>query len=670
MLPGCGRLLAASAALLLALLAQGMLLERDAQPLDSAILFLAALALWLRAFAQWRPAPEALSFWRLQPLPASLFLRDASKLLPSLAFAGVAWLLLEPRSFTRGGVVAWSASLVLLVVAVVGWPKLDATRLGRWLASVAGRGLSLRITPTQLALGPILLAATLFRVYDLPAVPSDVTSDHMEKLLDVGDVLQGQAPLFFPRNTGREPLQFYLAAPIAAVVGLQLLALQVVTITASVLAVLATYFLGREVLGTRFGLLAAGFMAVSRWEVTLARMGLRFSLTTLFTALTLLFLFRALRTGRAADYLLCGLCLGLGLLGYSTFRVVPFLVAAIVLLALVAMLRDGQARQGWRPTLQGMGLALLAAGLVVLPMARFVALEGRLFWERALSRAGVGGPPLPRDPLPLLLDNLKNALLMFNWRGDVGWVHNVGQLPALDLATGALFALGMGYLGVRLIRQREVWVAALLLALPVLLLPSALSIAFPIENPSFNRAGGAIPVVYLIVAIVPGLAWSLARSVLPGTRGALVAGAVLVGLVLVSAAQSFHVYFGDFARQYRQSVPNSTEIGRVAAGYARDLGGRDHVYILSYPHWVDHRAVGMHLGDITWNNVLMQPEQLAPHATLRGSRVYLVHPSDARGQSELRRLFPDGVLLRHTSAIPGKDFLLYLVLERGPTIGP
>ena len=48
-----------------------------------------------------------------------------------------------------------------------------------------------------------------FRVYHIQQTPAEPFSDHAEKLLDVYDVTQGQTHIFFPRNTGREAIQFY-----------------------------------------------------------------------------------------------------------------------------------------------------------------------------------------------------------------------------------------------------------------------------------------------------------------------------------------------------------------------------------------------------------------------------------------------------------------------------
>ncbi len=75
----------------------------------------------------------------------------------------------------------------------------------------------------------VVLVSIFFRVYELQAVPSEMFSDHAEKLLDVADVLDGKTSIFFTRNTGREPLQFYLTALIIKIfnTGISFLSLKI-----------------------------------------------------------------------------------------------------------------------------------------------------------------------------------------------------------------------------------------------------------------------------------------------------------------------------------------------------------------------------------------------------------------------------------------------------------
>jgi hypothetical protein len=63
----------------------------------------------------------------------------------------------------------------------------------------------------------VFLLAVYFHLHQINTVPFDMTSDHAEKLLDVQDVLNGSSSIFFTRNAGREPIQFYLTAVLVKV---------------------------------------------------------------------------------------------------------------------------------------------------------------------------------------------------------------------------------------------------------------------------------------------------------------------------------------------------------------------------------------------------------------------------------------------------------------------
>ena len=90
---------------------------------------------------------------------------------------------------------------------------------------------------------------------------------------------------------------------------------------------------------------------------------------------------------------------------------------------------------------------------------------------------------------------------MFNWDNGGIWVHSMPGRPALDVVTGALFVMGIVLLIVRYVRQRDWRDLLLLVSIPILLLPSVLSLAFPGENPSLNRTGGAAVAVFVVSAL-------------------------------------------------------------------------------------------------------------------------------------------------------------------------
>ncbi len=90
---------------------------------------------------------------------------------------------------------------------------------------------------------------------------------------------------------------------------------------------------------------------------------------------------------------------------------------------------------------------------------------------------------------------------MFNIKGDMVAVNTIPGSPVLGLVTAALFVLGISYLIWRLIPHPDRRSLYILTTLFFLLLPSILSLAYPQENPSVVRTGGAIPWVMLVVAL-------------------------------------------------------------------------------------------------------------------------------------------------------------------------
>src|SRR5258708_7110269 len=203
-----------------------------------------------------------------------------------------------------------------------------------WRARVAPllrmESISIKVTRFT-ALGIlVLLLGAYFRFAQLPSIPPEMTSDHVEKLFDVHDLVSGKHWVYFERNTGREPIQFYFAAFLVEVfdTGFTYLTLKITSAIAGFLMLPFVFLLGREIEDARFGLLAMAMAAISFWATAISRVGLRFPLTPLFVAPTLFFLLRGIRRHSRNDFLLSGLSLGIGLYGYSTIRIVPLAMVA------------------------------------------------------------------------------------------------------------------------------------------------------------------------------------------------------------------------------------------------------------------------------------------------------------------------------------------------------
>jgi hypothetical protein len=592
---------------------------------------------------------------------------------PSLAIvsgcmAVAAFALFGGNRFTGLNVTLWLAAVLYFIAAFVqgdlrAWLK-------RVVADLAARKLMLPISVTIVGLLAVLLVGAFFRFYLIGDIPYEMTSDHAEKLLDVNDVLHGEYRIFFPRNTGREALQFYLAALTATVTGsgVSHLTLKLGTAFFGMVAIPFTYLLAREMYDELAGFIASALLATSFWHVAIARVGLRFPFTSAFAAPTLYFLYRALKYNRRNDWIAAGLFMGIGLQTYTAFRIVPLIVAVLVVARLIQVLLrpgGGIARPWTSVFVVNSALCAGAATLAFLPSLRYMLDQPNSFWYRSATR--VTGDSLNEPTAAAAIHgfavNVWSALLMFNYRGDVVWVNTIPNRPVLDTVTGALFALGVVTVLWWLLRWHDLRGAFLLFCVFGLLLPSVLAVSFPIENPAVNRTGGAPPFV-MIIAAVP-LAMLVRVLWRAATTRSRIAAAGVVAFVLVVASQlNYNMYFVEYDQQYRLNARNSREIGAVVRGAAGAITDFDHIWVVTYPHWVDTRNVGINAGNADWSHSIDGPDQLNSLRDDKSSMLFLVNPEDADDLRTLRSLFPTGLLQRHVSATPGKDFYSYLVPER------
>jgi hypothetical protein len=305
-------------------------------------------------------------YWRWRRLLLSL-------VLPSSV---VAFLAASGNTHRWWGVVAWILALTLPVLTC--WERSP----GRWFGVSRGGWRPDLIT---LAVAGFVLCAVWFRFWQLDALPPEMNIDHVANLVDVHELELGQRPIFFERNNGRESFVFYWTLLLTRVFDLELkfLALKLSSALVSLLMLPGIYLLAKEMFGRWVGLWAILFTAVASWPVLLSRIGLRSILTPVVSAWALLFLFRGLRHGRRNDFLLLGLSLGIGLYGYTAFRIMPLTVVACWALAWRAARSAGRPRPRlWRNAL----LTVLVALIVFIPLGRYSLERPDEFWYRSFTR--------------------------------------------------------------------------------------------------------------------------------------------------------------------------------------------------------------------------------------------------------------------------------------------
>jgi hypothetical protein len=227
-----------------------------------------------------------------------------------------------------------------------------------------------------------------------------------------------------------------------------------------------------------------------------------------------------------------------------------------------------------------------------------------------------------------------------------------------------LFLIGVVLVLIRYIRYRHWLDLFLLVSIPLLLMPSVLSLAFPGENPALNRAGGAYVPVFIIGAIaLDGLLTGFGRGKIRSIMMWGLAGTLL----FFSASQNYQLVFNEFYTSFRLGAWNSSDMGRVIKQFEQTYGTTDTVWIVPFPHWVDTRLPAVWAG-IPNRDMAMWPENLESTLKSPKPKMFLVKANieDPEGNDQetldvLEEIYPKGKLSLFDSDIAGHDFWIFTV---------
>jgi hypothetical protein len=652
------------AAIFLGLLAQYVLENfRDDPKLAIAFYVIAGLLIF---WAVWRGDYKLEPVAVLSPAFPTIRFRPTYLIL-GIAASALTFIAARNNLFDLPTTFFWIVSVIAFVLAFWEGDLVSRDALRGLQAKLIKPQWKVQISRWSLLLIAVLGVVVFFRFYQLDHVPPEMVSDHAEKLLDVLDVMNGLPSIFFPRNTGREALQFYMAAVTVRLfdTGISHLTLKIGTAFAGVVTVVYMYLIGKELGNRRIGLFALFLAGVAYWPNVISRVGLRFPLYPLFVAPVFYHLIKGVQQRSRNDFILCGLFLGAGLHGYSPSRVIPI----IVVLGIMLLLLHKEARENRVVLLTLLFLTGLVAIVVTMPLIRVAIDRPDDVIYRMATRFGSTERPLPGPALQIFLSNVWNGLKMFGWDNGEVWVNSIPHRPALDWVTSTFFHLGLVMLLVRYLKQRR-WVDLfLILSIPLLQLPSTLSLAFPAENPATNRAAGAIVPVFLIAAYAFDALPRWFREQWQEARWERY-GLVLVSILFILVARiNYNLVFVEYQDLFRRSAWNTSEAGEVIHHYANSIGSYESAYVVAFPHWVDTRLVAMNAG-IPTRDYAISPENLGSLLEKPGPYLLLLHPDDEVGLNTLYDLFPNLSVNRWPNEIPGKDFVIAFVpvveqLEQG-----
>ncbi len=477
------------------------------------------------------------------------------------------------------------------------------------------------------ALVLVTALAIAFRLPWLDQLPPGLAADEAQLGQDAVRVLSSS---WAASSWGGWPIFHLLTIGSVAALGQTVLALRLPAALAGIAFAPALFLLGRQLGGTRLGLVAGLFGAVSFWHADLTRgawgyAGWGLACETLGLALML-------RTFRRPDPVLtavAGLAFGLALqaswaalaamlagallllmtpgIGFRTRRFVPGSLAPFLVYFAVAAgpVLLGVCVPDQQPAVTGSGASVAAPGLHV----------------QALATAAV------------------HVALLFNVRGDDSPLHSLRTEPVLDLVSGALLVLG---LGVALARWRPAQLGAIVVWFAAALLHAAVTGRHPMPD-ALTAIHAITPALLLAAVAVTAIAGGLHRSAKLATGWSLDIAALV--LLVVIGVNAHTLYIRRPADVATWNAYASAEV--LATREIRTLTASHTIYLADV--WYDHPTIRFLLPE------LLAPQRIDPARTLPLPQdtafAFFAPGSQEVIPEDLERLYENGEIDRFRSPV-------------------
>ncbi len=505
-----------------------------------------------------------------------------------------------------------------------------------------------------LILFAIIAIAAFFRFYRLDSIPPGFQFDQAFNAFDILRLLQGQFAIFFPANTGREPLYFYLLMPSVALFGPTAFAIKLTSAIIGLITIPLIYGFARALFSpspgsVRIAALTALFAAISLWHVFFSRDGLRVILEVPLTLLTFWYLWRALsfpplpnreRAGRKSsrassnsisnefpprddlrgvrvrrDFALAGFFLALALYTYPSGRLLPI---ASIILSMYAALSD---RARAAVYLKGLLVSLVVAGVLFLPLGIYFLFHPDQFISHTEQISVFTSRVNEGNILAAIYGNFLAVAQMFLIKGDEGSIHNLPGRPIFDPMLGTLFVIGATIFLVtlfhprstRIDRKKSIFIATWLLV-------TLASSLFSDDAPNFLRTLPALPALMVLPAWAAAEIWARLRAPVARQAATVVFGAMIAASTVLTYRDYF-IVFANLPGLYYTFDVDKVEVSTWINQNARS----QHIYLA--PLWYQQGTISL----LTRNAPLKSFE----------SRDTIVLPSSADGMDALFAFPPE-----------------------------
>jgi hypothetical protein len=562
------------------------------------------------------------------------------------------------RNSGIGGVqiLVWLVSAALMVYGGIELNALSGLENDEPLQQEKKERFNLRaITADKTFFVTCLLAVVVvlaFQIYFARQMPVELVSQQVESVLAVEEIRGGSHALLFPRNVVSEPLGYYWYALFSHFfpAKMTLLSMNLANLISFWIGLLFFFFLTKRLFDKWIAIGSVFFFGIGFWPFLQNFSMLGNGLVFPFLVASLFFMFRGLEQERRMYIVLFGIVSGMALFAHKLFLMMPF----VGLIAFIVYWLYQRKRTGLWRLLGGYSLFLLAMLIMALPFLATISTSPNVYFDPIFSRIGNLEQAIVGHPLAVFFSNFVQTMGIINWTNRSSWVDGISNRPALDILSATLFIIGFIALLVGIIKKKRWQWLVWLILIPLFMVPSAMSLAFPLENPSLSRAYGVAIPAFCLASL--GL-WEMRFHI---NRPKKMYKTVIGVFVLIILASNFVLLNNFYIERYKENAWNASEMAQTIKKFERDYGDKSRAWVLAYPHWVDERAVAIMAGKSP-EALRINMNALDQETSSTGSKLFLLNVEAVDSLAQLKERYPNGVESLVQSEQEGKDYIIYLV---------
>jgi len=487
----------------------------------------------------------------------------------------------------------------------------------------------------------ITAVAAFFRLYIINETPGGFAYDEATisqnavEMITKGSMYGVKYPVYVGGDIMHAAFPIYIVAFVFKLFGAGIVQGRATMAVIGIITAVAVYFMTRRMFGIKAAFIMGLIFAVMRWHVNFSRITFYAIYAVLIGVLAVYYIYMALSRKKTFDFAMMGGLLGLNAYGYVPGRM---LYPAVIVTALFLAVKNfAFYRENLKKILISVGVFFIVFAPLGLYFAghpsQFMARTNQtsLLNEQLVQRWWAG--KFTREQA--IKDTFEKTFQMFTRQGDQNPRHNIPGKPVLDIVTGGLAVLGLGFMLINILNVFYFFVISLFL---FFLVPGLLTI----EAPQSLRVIYSMIPITIFAGLVLNRFFVYAGEQFTG-KGRKAAFAI----ALAGCAAIIGINYNDyFLLQAKNNAcwSNFDTTGRSAAEYVLSKG--DDWYGLVDPSLTTN-AFNFIVGEKTKRRYGIYSPSLIPFATPGGKKIYyLLHPRHKNtAVYDLPRIYPKGRLI-------------------------